>query len=109
METKVKLTWGSHIRYSPGAKSEAISIRRNIRRRQPGSSIYIIVMPEDGVKPEMYRDTMLFSMPFADKSYKIIGIARGREEAVELFAEMIETVYKKDPALDYAKYYAAHS
>jgi hypothetical protein len=109
METKVKLTWSSRIRYSPGAKSEAIGIRRNIRRRQPGSSIYIIVMPEDGIKPEMYRDSMLFSLPFADRSYKIIGIAKGRTEAVQLFADMIEAVYKKDPALDYAEYFAAHS
>ena len=136
---QVTLTWAKHIHYSPSAKKDAIAIRRDIRRRQPGESKYIIVMPEYGaelehsmksedglksekasepeeslnsgtsVKPEMYRDSMLYSLPRRDTSYKIIGIAKGRKEAVELFAEMIETVYKKDPALDYAEYFASHS
>ena len=135
----VTLTWAKNIHYSPGAKKDAIAIRRDIRRRQPGESTYIIVMPEyginpensaepvagididdgtkpadgtkpvNGIKPEMYRDSMLYSLPRRDISYRIIGIAKGRREAVKLFADMIETVYKKDPALDYAEYFAAHS
>ena len=130
---QVTLTWAKHIHYSPSAKKDAIAIRRDIRRCQPGESVYIIVMPENGIapdnsampvkgidtddgrnpvngtKPEMYRDSMLYSLPRRDISYKIIGIAKGRREAVELFAELIETVYKKNPELDYAEYFASHS
>ena len=105
----VRLTWSRHIRYSPSAKKDALEIRRDIRKRSVRLFTYLIVMAQGGAKPEMYHNGVLFSSSYANRDYKILGIAEGWEEAVKLYAEMIEDVYKEDPGLDYAEYFAAHS
>ena len=103
------ITWSRHIRYSKAARADAIRIRRDIRKRELRPFTYLIVMPEGGDRPELYHNMTLLSSFHGKCCYKIVGIAEGRDEALELFERMIADVYKKDPGLNYAEYFADNS
>ncbi len=106
MRDGANITWSRHIYYSEGAKADAIRIRRDIRRRELRPFTYLIVLPEGGDRPELYHNMTLLSSFHDNRGYRILGIAEGREEALELFERMIADVYKKDPDLNYAEYFA---
>ena len=104
-----KLSWNKTIYYGERAKADQLTIRRDIRLRSFRPFTYLIVLEEESKKPEIYHNAALFSSFLSQRSFQLIGIAEGKEEATALLGQIVTDVYAADRELNYAEYFGIPS
>lgn len=78
---------------------------RLLRRLEKGKltpDIYVLALPESKERNilDIYNSLELMQPHYKDRDKYVVGIARGREEAIELAASIVEEMYASGKGFD---------
>lgn len=99
------LKW--HKNYYRGASIKNISkIRLKLIQGKPVPSIYLITLSENPHNQlEILPALTLVQETAARICPEIVGIAKGKEEALELITDMVQTIYEETGELNIKEYW----
>lgn len=99
------LKW--HKNYYIGPEIKNISrIRRRLEHGKPVPGIYLITLSENPCNLlEILPALTLIQESAADMCPEIVGIAKGKEDAMDLVTEMIQTIFSETGGFEIKEYW----
>ena len=95
------MLWYRHLYVGEKAKKYRSSIIRSIRQKTMGPGVYVITPPSNGNNIlDIYPSYMLFLDEKREEEFKILGIAQGYEEALQLAGTIVGEMYEKTGGFD---------
>lgn len=94
---------------SPSLESHATTVVQNMLVGNIQLNIYVIILtklPKERI--EIYNLTLNQQRLFYMDEVLVLGLARGHDEALEVFKNIAEDVYKETGALDMISYITRH-
>lgn len=90
------MLWYRHLYVGKKAKSHRFSIIQSIRNKSYWPGAYVITPASNGNNIlDIYPAYMLLFGKYRKQEFKILGIAEGYQEALELSGTIINEMYKK--------------
>ncbi len=78
---------------------------RNLRRKKICAGIYVITTAaNESNLLDIYESSQLLQPALRKQRITVVGVAQGKEEALELVTKIIDTVYKATGNFDVKKY-----
>ena len=88
------LTWYGHLYVGEKAKRQVRRTMGRINKRKPTPGIYLLTLPRNGRNVmEIVSTAVLLQETAHIRCPKVIGIARGREEACVLMQKILKETY----------------
>lgn len=88
------LTWYVHLYVGEKAKKQVRRTMVRINRRKPTPGVYLLTLPHNGKNVmEIVSTSVLLQETAHMRCPKVIGIARGKEEAYVLMQKILEETY----------------
>lgn len=81
-------------------------ILKAIKNKKYVFDVYIITLPTASGILEIYPSYILTKQDNIDNDITIVGIARGKDEAMEIVSDVLLDCYKKLNSFDTKKYFA---
>ena len=95
------MRWYKELYIGETLRNDAALVQAEVRAFLPPPEIYLICLSTNGVDLLDITPTVALKQIGAkNRTWDIIGMARGKDEAVKLAAAIIEDVWKKTGALD---------
>lgn len=90
------MRWYKHLYVGETAKKKRYPLISRIRYKKLQKDAYVITLPKSGnTLLDIYPSYLLLSKWYRDKDLLILGIASGKEEALETAGHIISDVYKQ--------------
>lgn len=102
----VKYIWYKNLYYGEKAARHKKLIKFNIRTGHAGLNTFVLVMPGgDSNMFDIYRTAEFKQKIYNSRTLRVVGIAKGKEEALELTTQIINDVYTKTGGFDVRKFF----
>lgn len=99
------LKWHKHYYTGSGVKNSS-RIRRRLEHGKPVPGIYLITLSDNPRNLlEILSALTLIQESAADMCPEIVGIAKGKEEAMDLVTEMIRTIFSETDGFEVKEYW----
>ena len=103
------MRWYKELYIGETLRHDAAVIQAEIRAFKPSPEIYLICLATNGIDLLDLTPADALKKPGAQKqTWDIVGMARGKDEAVNLAAAMVEDVWKKTGSFDVRAFVAGH-
>ncbi len=100
------MRWYKHLYVGEMAKKKRYPLISKIRYQKLQKDAYVITLTENGnALLDIYPSYMLLTKWYKEKDLYILGIAAGKEEAMETAGRIIADVYKKTGGFEIQKYF----
>ncbi len=91
------LKWYPHLYISDRTRKSAKRLIRRINRGKPTRDVYVLTYPTNDCNVmDIVPSSVLMQKVVRSSCPKIIGLARGREEAYELMKQILQETYDKN-------------
>ena len=102
----VKYIWYKKMYYGEKAGRHKQLIKFNIKRGRAGLNTFVLTMPAgEGNMLDIYRTAEFKQKIYEGRSLQVVGIAKGKEEALELTTQIINDVYTSTGGFDIRGYF----
>lgn len=95
------MKWYSDLYIGENARKNQNRILRQIRARGKARNIFLVALPAN---PSNLLDIIPSRFAFHYDHLHVIGVAKGKQEACEVAASIIDEVYRETGAFDVTRY-----
>lgn len=99
------MNWYKNLYLGDNVKKKEKKIIRRVEDGKPVADIFLITLASNPANLlEIFRANLLLHKPLAQRCPMIVGIAKGREEAVELVRRLVEETWNSRRDTDVRSY-----
>ncbi len=102
----IRYIWYKNLYYGEKAGKHKKLIKFSIKTGHAGLNTFVLTIPSgDGNMFDIYRTVEFKQKIYKDRSIKVVGIAKGKEEAYELTSQIVNDVYTNTGGFDVRNFF----
>ena len=104
------MNWYHSLYLGKTAKRDEAALIRAVEDKKPPLDVYLLTLPENPENQLEILPSLSFRFRYQEKDCPmIVGLARGRKEALELFQKIVEDVLSQTGKPDLGSYFRERS